>query len=59
MNTILSFGYSLLAECAAERFGSSGLNPPVGFFHKSSGRIFSLALDLMEEFRSVMVISLF
>lgn len=54
MNALLSFLYTLLAHdcrCALE---GVGLDPQIGFLHEvRSGRP-SLALDLMEEFRSVL-----
>lgn len=54
VNAMLSFAYSLLAGMCAGALESVGLDPYVGFFHmERPGRI-SLALDLMEEFRSVM-----
>lgn len=49
---MLSFAYSLLAnECTAALL-SVGLDPYVGFFHVDRPGRKSLALDLMEEFRS-------
>lgn len=55
VNAMLSFGYTLLAkegEAAAE---ISGLDPQVGFLHNVQGGRPSLALDLIEEFRPVIV----
>lgn len=55
VNALLSFAYTLLAHDCASALESVGLDSYVGFYHKDrSGRI-SLALDLMEEFRSIMV----
>lgn len=55
LNAMLSFGYGILAnECtsAAEAFG---LDSCVGFLHRDRAGRKSLALDLMEELRAVMV----
>ena len=54
VNAMLSFAYSLLAGMCGSALEAVGLDSYVGFFHiDRPGRI-SLALDLMEEFRSVM-----
>ena len=55
VNAMLSFGYSLLAGMCGSALEAVGLDPYVGFFHTDSPGRMSLALDLMEEFRSVMV----
>lgn len=52
---MLSFGYSLLAGMCGGTLEAVGLDPYVGFFHTDRPGRMSLALDLMEEFRSVMV----
>ena len=53
VNALLSFAYTLLArECAAALEGV-GLDPYVGFLHRSRPGRQSLALDLMEELRAV------
>ena len=53
VNALLSFAYTLLArECAAALDGV-GLDPYVGFLHRSRPGRQSLALDLMEELRAV------
>lgn len=53
VNAMLSFAYSLLAGMCASSLETVGLDPYVGFLHcDRPGRV-SLALDLMEEFRSV------
>ncbi|MDR0531250.1 MAG: type I-C CRISPR-associated endonuclease Cas1c [Oscillospiraceae bacterium] len=55
VNALLSFGYTLLArECAAALEGV-GLDAYVGFLHRDRPGRISLALDLMEELRAVMV----
>ena len=55
VNAVLSFLYSILAtECGAAA-QAVGLDPQVGFLHvEKSGRP-ALALDLMEEFRPLLV----
>ena len=55
VNAMLSFGYSLLAGMCGAALEAVGLDPYVGFFHTDRPGRMSLALDLMEEFRSVMV----
>lgn len=55
INALLSFGYALLQKdvMAAVRLG--GLDPYLGFFHTVQYNRPSVALDLMEEFRPVVV----
>ena len=54
VNAMLSFAYTLLTGMCASALEAVGLDPYVGFFHtERPGRV-SLALDLMEELRSVM-----
>ena len=53
VNAMLSFAYALLArDCAAALYGV-GLDPFVGFLHRDRPGRASLALDLMEEQRSI------
>ncbi|MGE3165368.1 MAG: CRISPR-associated endonuclease Cas1 [Planctomycetota bacterium] len=55
INAMLSFGYALLAkECTAALLGE-GLDPWWGIYHTPRHGRPSLALDLMEEFRPVVV----
>ena len=54
VNAMLSFAYSLLAGMCSSALEAVGLDPYVGFFHTDRPGRASLALDLMEEFRSVM-----
>lgn len=52
VNALLSFTYSLITqECVSALYGV-GLDPFVGFLHKDRPGRPSLALDLIEEFRS-------
>lgn len=53
-NALLSLFYSLLAYNCASALSAAGLDPYVGFFHTDKPGRVSLALDLMEELRSVM-----
>ncbi|MGL4305107.1 MAG: CRISPR-associated endonuclease Cas1 [Mycobacteriaceae bacterium] len=55
VNAALSYGYAiLLGECVSALF-SAGLDPSIGILHSDSDRRPSLALDLMEEFRPMVV----
>lgn len=55
MNSLLSFLYTLLANECRGALESVGLDPQIGFLHEVRPGRPSLALDLMEEFRSVIV----
>ena len=54
LNALLSFAYTLLANDCAAALESVGLDSYVGFLHRDRPGRKSLALDLMEELRSVM-----
>lgn len=54
VNALLSFSYSLLAGMCISALEAVGLDPYVGFMHKDHPGRASLALDLMEEFRSIL-----
>ncbi|MEU3136986.1 CRISPR-associated endonuclease Cas1 [Streptomyces sp. NPDC006854] len=54
-NALLSFGYTLLARDAVTACELAGLDPAVGFLHELHRGRPSLALDLIEEFRPVIV----
>lgn len=54
VNALLSFSYSMLAGMCASALEAVGLDSYVGFYHKDRPGRASLALNLMEEFRSVM-----
>lgn len=55
INAMLSFLYTVLAHDVSSALTTVGLDPYAGFLHRDrSGRI-SLALDLMEELRPIMV----
>ncbi len=52
VNCLLSFLYTLLCHDCRSALESVGLDPQVGFLHRDRPGRPSLALDLMEEFRS-------
>jgi CRISPR-associated protein Cas1 len=55
VNALLSFGYAMLAkECTVALLGE-GLDPWWGFYHQPRHGRPALALDLMEEFRPLVV----
>lgn len=58
VNSMLSFGYTLLFNTAMGLILAEGLNPYLGNLHYSTKQLPGLALDLMEEFRSPVVDSL-
>lgn len=53
MNALLSFLYTLLVHDLRAALEAAGLDPQVGYLHRDRPGRPSLALDLMEEFRSV------
>ncbi|MCC9078462.1 CRISPR-associated endonuclease Cas1 [Litorilinea aerophila] len=55
VNVLLSFGYTLLSQNILGAVLAVGLDPYVGFLHQLQYNRPSLALDLMEEFRPVVV----
>lgn len=55
VNAMLSFGYTLLANDCASSLEGVGLDSYVGFMHRDRPGRKSLALDLMEELRAVLV----
>lgn len=54
VNAMLSFAYTLLTSMCASALETVGLDPYVGFFHTDKPGRKSLALDLVEELRSIM-----
>lgn len=54
VNALLSFTYTLLANLTASALETAGLDPYVGFMHTDRPGRISLALDVMEEQRSVL-----
>ena len=57
-NAALSFGYALLTGEAHAACVTAGLDPQVGLLHASARRRPALALDLVEEFRPLLIDSL-
>lgn len=55
VNAMLSFGYALLANDCASALEGAGLDSYIGFMHRDRPGRKSLALDLMEEMRAVLV----
>ena len=55
VNSMLSFGYTLLANDCAGALEGAGLDSYVGFLHRDRPGRKSLALDLMEKMRAVLV----
>lgn len=55
VNAMLSFGYALLAKECTTALLAEGLDPYWGLFHEPRHGRPSLALDLMEEFRPLVV----
>ncbi len=53
INALLSFTYTILANDCASALEGVGLDSEIGFLHRDRPGRASLALDLMEEFRSV------
>ncbi|MCR4633493.1 MAG: type I-C CRISPR-associated endonuclease Cas1c [Erysipelotrichaceae bacterium] len=55
VNALLSFGYALLANDCISALEGVGLDPYTGFMHTDRPGRESLALDLMEELRPVVI----
>ncbi len=55
VNAMLSFCYMLLMHDIRSALEAVGLDPAVGFLHRDRPGRMSLALDMMEEFRSILV----
>jgi CRISP-associated protein Cas1 len=55
VNALLSFLYTMLYHDARSALETTGLDPAVGFLHRDRPGRMSLALDLMEEFRPVII----
>ena len=58
VNVLLSFGYTLLLHNVRGAVSTVGLDPFVGFLHQIVYNRPSLALDMMEEFRPLVVDSI-
>lgn len=55
VNSGLSFGYAILLSEAVSALVAAGLDPAIGFLHTDQDTRPSLALDLAEEFRPLIV----
>lgn len=55
VNSLLSFGYSILTSEVFSIISASGLDPYLGFLHSVEYGRPALALDLMEEFRQPVI----
>lgn len=55
VNSLLSFGYSMVFARIQSLLDATGLDPYIGFFHQPHYGRPSLAADLLEEFRSPLV----
>lgn len=58
INALLGFGYTLLSQSMITAVELAGLDPLAGFMHTNQYGRPSLALDLMEEFRPIIVDSI-
>ncbi len=54
-NSMLSFGYTLLASSVMMAVETAGLDAYIGFLHQPIRNNPSLVLDMMEEFRAIIV----
>jgi CRISPR-associated protein Cas1 len=55
VNALLSFGYTILTHQVESAVRAVGLDPYIGFLHQLAYNRPSLALDLVEEFRPIVV----
>jgi CRISPR-associated protein Cas1 len=55
VNALLNYGYALLRAELTGALQAAGLDPYIGFLHRERYGRESLALDVMEEFRSILV----
>ena len=55
INTLISFGNSLLYTTTLSEIFKTQLNPTVSFYHKPGYRRFSLSLDISEIFKPILV----
>lgn len=55
VNALLSFGYAMLSKDVTSALMLAGLDPYLGIYHSSHYGRPALALDLMEEFRCIIV----
>jgi len=55
VNALLSLGYTLLFNTVLATLGLAGFDPYLGFLHATEYGLPSLALDLMEEWRPIII----
>lgn len=55
VNAALSYGYAIILAEAVSALCAAGLDPAIGLFHAEQDNRPSLALDLMEEFRPLVI----
>lgn len=55
INAMISYGNALLYSTSLSAIYQSGLNPSISFLHEPSDRSFSLALDIADIFKPVIV----
>lgn len=55
INAMISYGNALLYSTCLSAIYQSGLNPSISFLHEPSDRAFSLALDIADIFKPVIV----
>ena len=55
LNAMISFGNALLYSSTLTKIVISGMNPAISFLHEPSDRSFSLALDIADIFKPVIV----
>jgi CRISPR-associated protein Cas1 len=55
VNAALSYGYAIILAESVSALCAAGLDPAIGFLHAEQDKRPSLALDLMEEFRPLVV----
>ncbi|MGP6240394.1 type I-B CRISPR-associated endonuclease Cas1b [Cuniculiplasma sp. SKW4] len=55
LNAMISFGNALLYSTVLTKIMTTGLNPSISFLHEPSDRSFSLALDIADVFKPMIV----
>lgn len=55
LNAMISFGNALLYSSVLTKIMTTGLNPSISFLHEPSDRSFSLALDIADVFKPMIV----
>ena len=55
LNSMISFGNAILYSSVLTKIMTTGLNPSISFLHEPSDRSFSLALDIADIFKPIIV----